>query len=85
MPAARQLGETRIRDVVTQRPQALRRHQHVTLAGKDEGRGLDVAKLTFNVQFFDEAEAMGWMERHIADFSRGYELAGIDMGLRLSL
>ncbi len=30
-------------------------------------------------------EAQRWMERHIADFSRGYELAGIDMGLRLSL
>ena len=33
----------------------------------------------------NEAEAQRWMERHIADFSRGYELAGIDMGLRLSL
>jgi GntR family transcriptional regulator, transcriptional repressor for pyruvate dehydrogenase complex len=31
------------------------------------------------------AEAQRWMERHVADFSRGYELAGIDMGLRLSL
>jgi hypothetical protein len=30
-------------------------------------------------------DAQRWMERHIADFSRGYELAGIDMGLRLTL
>ncbi len=33
----------------------------------------------------NEVQAMRWMERHIADFSRGYELAGIDMALRLSL
>jgi len=32
----------------------------------------------------DTEDAHGWMARHIRDFRRGYELAGIDLGLRLS-
>ena len=32
----------------------------------------------------DEATAETWMARHIRDFKRGYELAGIDLALRVS-
>jgi GntR family transcriptional regulator, transcriptional repressor for pyruvate dehydrogenase complex len=32
----------------------------------------------------DETEAHRWMERHIRDFRRGYELAGIELGLRVA-
>lgn len=32
----------------------------------------------------DEQGAHRWMQRHVMDFSRGYQLAGIDMELRLS-
>ena len=32
----------------------------------------------------DEDGAHAWMARHIRDFRRGYELAGIDMGLKLT-
>ncbi len=32
----------------------------------------------------DEAAAESWMARHIRDFKRGYELAGIDLTLRLT-
>ncbi|HVN45463.1 MAG TPA: GntR family transcriptional regulator [Steroidobacteraceae bacterium] len=32
----------------------------------------------------DEAAARDWMARHIRDFRRGYELAGIDLSLRLT-
>jgi len=32
----------------------------------------------------DEAAAHGWMARHIRDFRKGYELAGIDLGLRVT-
>ena len=31
----------------------------------------------------DAAEAQTWMARHIRDFKKGYELAGIDLSLRL--
>jgi GntR family transcriptional repressor for pyruvate dehydrogenase complex len=31
----------------------------------------------------DEDSAHAWMARHIRDFRRGYEIAGIDLGLRL--
>jgi GntR family transcriptional regulator, transcriptional repressor for pyruvate dehydrogenase complex len=43
------------------------------------------ARMSDAVRLKDEAEARRWMERHIADFSRGYRLAGIDMALRLTL
>jgi DNA-binding FadR family transcriptional regulator len=43
------------------------------------------ARISDAVRLQDEGQARGWMERHIADFSRGYRLAGIDMGLRLTL
>jgi GntR family transcriptional regulator, transcriptional repressor for pyruvate dehydrogenase complex len=33
----------------------------------------------------DTGEAHAWMARHIRDFRRGYEIAGIDMGLRLGV
>jgi len=33
----------------------------------------------------DAERAHGWMARHIRDFRRGYEIAGIGLGLRLSL
>jgi GntR family transcriptional regulator, transcriptional repressor for pyruvate dehydrogenase complex len=33
----------------------------------------------------DEEGAHGWMARHIRDFRKGYEIAGIDLGLRLSV
>ena len=32
----------------------------------------------------DEATAESWMARHIRDFKRGYELAGIDLALRVT-
>jgi GntR family transcriptional regulator, transcriptional repressor for pyruvate dehydrogenase complex len=32
----------------------------------------------------DESEAQAWMARHIRDFRRGYQLAGIDLGLRVT-
>jgi len=32
----------------------------------------------------DESAAQQWMARHIRDFRRGYELAGIDLALRLT-
>jgi DNA-binding FadR family transcriptional regulator len=32
----------------------------------------------------DEAAARDWMARHIRDFRKGYELAGIDLSLRLT-
>jgi DNA-binding FadR family transcriptional regulator len=32
----------------------------------------------------DEATAESWMARHIRDFKRGYELAGIDLALRVN-
>ncbi len=32
----------------------------------------------------DEAAAHSWMARHIRDFRKGYELAGIDLGLRVT-
>ena len=32
----------------------------------------------------DERAAHDWMARHIRDFRKGYELAGIDLGLRLT-
>jgi GntR family transcriptional regulator, transcriptional repressor for pyruvate dehydrogenase complex len=32
----------------------------------------------------DESAAQEWMARHIRDFRRGYELAGIDLALRLT-
>jgi GntR family transcriptional regulator, transcriptional repressor for pyruvate dehydrogenase complex len=32
----------------------------------------------------DEASAHSWMGRHIRDFRRGYELAGIELGLRVA-
>jgi len=32
----------------------------------------------------DADGAHGWMARHIRDFRRGYEIAGIDLGLRLT-
>ncbi|MGH8305172.1 MAG: FadR/GntR family transcriptional regulator, partial [Steroidobacteraceae bacterium] len=32
----------------------------------------------------DEEGAHGWMARHIRDFRRGYEIAGIDLELRIS-
>ena len=43
------------------------------------------ARLRESIRRKNAPEAQRWMERHIADFSRGYELAGIDMELRLSL
>jgi DNA-binding FadR family transcriptional regulator len=43
------------------------------------------ARLGASIRAQDPPEATRWMQRHIADFSRGYQLAGIDMGLRLSL
>jgi GntR family transcriptional regulator, transcriptional repressor for pyruvate dehydrogenase complex len=43
------------------------------------------ARMSDAVRLKDEAGARRWMERHIADFSRGYRLAGIDMALRLTL
>ena len=43
------------------------------------------ARLGESIRGANAAEATRWMQRHIADFSRGYELAGIDMGLRLTL
>ena len=43
------------------------------------------ARLHESIRARNETEARRWMERHIADFSRGYQLAGIDLGLRLSL
>ncbi len=43
------------------------------------------AQLEASIRAQNAAEATRWMQRHIADFSRGYQLAGIDMGLRLSL
>jgi len=43
------------------------------------------ARLHESIRLGNETEARRWMERHIADFRRGYELAGIDMALRLSL
>jgi GntR family transcriptional regulator, transcriptional repressor for pyruvate dehydrogenase complex len=33
----------------------------------------------------DEESAHRWMARHIRDFRRGYDIAGIDLGLRLSV
>jgi GntR family transcriptional regulator, transcriptional repressor for pyruvate dehydrogenase complex len=33
----------------------------------------------------DTDDAHAWMARHIRDFRRGYEIAGIDMGLRLGV
>jgi GntR family transcriptional regulator, transcriptional repressor for pyruvate dehydrogenase complex len=33
----------------------------------------------------DADSAHGWMARHIRDFRRGYEVAGIDLGLRLGV
>jgi GntR family transcriptional repressor for pyruvate dehydrogenase complex len=32
----------------------------------------------------DEEGAQRWMERHIRDFRKGYEIAGIDLELRLT-
>jgi len=32
----------------------------------------------------DEEGAHGWMARHIRDFRKGYEIAGIDLGLRVT-
>jgi len=32
----------------------------------------------------DEEGAYGWMARHIRDFRKGYEIAGIDLGLRVT-
>ena len=32
----------------------------------------------------DEAAAVSWMARHIRDFRKGYEIAGIDLGMRLT-
>jgi DNA-binding GntR family transcriptional regulator len=32
----------------------------------------------------DEDSAHSWMARHIRDFRRGYELAGIELALRLT-
>jgi GntR family transcriptional repressor for pyruvate dehydrogenase complex len=42
------------------------------------------ARLSDSIRLKNAAEARRWMERHIADFSRGYELAGIDMELRIT-
>jgi len=36
------------------------------------------------LQARDEESAHGWMARHIRDFRKGYEIAGIDLGLRLT-
>ncbi len=36
------------------------------------------------LQARDEAAAHDWMARHIRDFRKGYELAGIDLALRLT-
>jgi GntR family transcriptional regulator, transcriptional repressor for pyruvate dehydrogenase complex len=36
------------------------------------------------LQAQDEAAAESWMARHIRDFKKGYELAGIDLTLRLT-
>ena len=36
------------------------------------------------LQAQDESAAETWMARHIRDFKRGYELAGIDLTLRLT-
>ena len=33
----------------------------------------------------DEPAARDWMARHIRDFRKGYEIAGIDLGLRLTV
>jgi GntR family transcriptional regulator, transcriptional repressor for pyruvate dehydrogenase complex len=43
------------------------------------------ARLSEAIRLNNEDDARGWMARHIADFSRGYELAAIDMKLRLTL
>jgi DNA-binding FadR family transcriptional regulator len=32
----------------------------------------------------DESAAHDWMARHIRDFRKGYEIAGIDLALRLA-
>ena len=41
-------------------------------------------RLVEALQGQDEAAAESWMARHIRDFKKGYELAGIDLTLRLS-
>jgi GntR family transcriptional repressor for pyruvate dehydrogenase complex len=68
-----QLLEPSLRVIIDEVPQARTRI------------GTAHARLCESIRTQNEAEARRWMERHIADFSRGYELAGIDMGLRLSL
>jgi DNA-binding FadR family transcriptional regulator len=41
-------------------------------------------RLVEALQAQDEAAAESWMARHIRDFKKGYELAGIDLTLRLT-
>jgi DNA-binding FadR family transcriptional regulator len=41
-------------------------------------------RLVEALQAQDESAAESWMARHIRDFKRGYELAGIDLTLRLT-
>jgi DNA-binding FadR family transcriptional regulator len=36
------------------------------------------------VEARDEPAARDWMARHIRDFRKGYEIAGIDLALRLT-
>ncbi len=68
-----QLLEPSLRVIIDKVPQARSR---IALAH---------AHLRTSVHAGDEAQARRWMERHIADFRRGYELAGIDLGLVLTL
>jgi GntR family transcriptional regulator, transcriptional repressor for pyruvate dehydrogenase complex len=68
-----QLLEPSLRVIIDQVPQARTR---ISTAH---------ARLSDSIRLKDEGEARRWMERHIADFSRGYRLAGIDMALRLTL
>jgi DNA-binding FadR family transcriptional regulator len=68
-----QLLEPSLRGIIDQVPQARTRIARAH------------AQLAAAIHAGDEAAARLWMERHIADFRRGYDLAGIDLGLVLSL
>ena len=41
-------------------------------------------RLLESLEAHDEGGAREWMARHIRDFRKGYEVAGIDLGLRLT-
>jgi len=67
-----QLLEPSLRIMIDRVPQARSR---ITAAQR---------RLLEAIEAQDEAAAREWMARHIRDFRRGYDLAGIDLSLRLT-